>query len=76
MGGGGVAVVVGSTALCVLPMPIESLGGWHLGTWGCLAAKAMQTGKDEDVAVPHLFQKVSVLLVRGNDALLLNRLPS
>ena len=40
------------------------------------AAKARQTGEEEDVAVKHLFQKLSILLMRGNAALLLNRIPS
>ena len=63
-----------------LPMPIESLGGWHPETAQQAkkigAAKAWQTGEDEDVAIAHLFQKLAVLLASGNDSLLLNRIPS
>ena len=33
-------------------------------------------GKEEDEAVRHLFQKLGVLLVKGNAAMLLNRIPS
>ena len=51
--------------------------GW-LAPWGCpaAAAKARQTGEEEDEAIAHLFQKLAVLLARGNAALLLNRIPS
>ena len=63
-----------------IPLPVETLGGWHeravqeikkLG-----AALARQTGQEESEAVRHLFQRLSVLLVRGNAALFLNRTPS
>ena len=63
-----------------IPMPVETLGGWHemaeqqvkkLG-----AALARQTGQEEADKVRHLFQRLSVLLVKGNAALFLNRLPS
>ena len=61
-------------------MPIESLGGWHPEAAQQVkkigAAKARQTGEEEDVAIAHLFQKLAVLLARGNAALLLNRIPS
>ena len=69
-----------SEGMVFLPMPIESLGGWHpqavMQVKKIGAAKARQTGEEEDLAVSHLFQKLSVLLVRGNAALLLNRIPS
>ena len=32
-------------------------------------------GEDEDQTVQHLFQKLSLLLMRGNSALLINRVP-
>jgi len=43
-----------------------------------MLAKAQNraTGKDEDEATRHLFQRLSVLLVKGNAALLLNWIPS
>ena len=63
-----------------LPMPVESLGGWHPEAAQQVkkigAAKARQTGEEEEVSVSHLFQKLSILLMRGNAALLLNRIPS
>ena len=63
-----------------IPLPVETLGGWHedaivqirkLGS-----AQARQTGQEESVAIGHLFQRLSVLLVKGNAALFLNRIPS
>ena len=61
-------------------MPIESLGGWHPEAAQQVkkigAAKARQTGEEEDEAIAQLFQKLAVLLARGNAALLLNRIPS
>ena len=63
-----------------IPLPVESLGAWHPEAAKQVkkigAAKARQTGEEEDVAVKHLFQKLSILLMRGNAALLLNRIPS
>ena len=39
------------------------------------AALARQTGQEEKEAKSHLFQKLSILLVRGNGALFVNRIP-
>ena len=39
-------------------------------------AGARNMGKEEDEAVRHLFQKLGILLVMGNAALLCNRIPS
>ena len=41
-----------------------------------LAALSRQTGEEESVATGHLFQKLSVHLMKGNSALLLNRIPT
>ena len=62
-----------------VPLALESLGGWHeaavrevkkLG-----GALARNTGAEESVAVRHLFQRLSILLVKGNSALVNNRVP-
>ena len=62
-----------------LPLAAESLGGWHpvavqqvdkLG-----AALAHHTGEDEQVVCRQLWQRLAVLLQRGNAALLVNRMP-
>ena len=63
-----------------VPIAVESLGAWHksgikeikkLGS-----AKARHIGEDEGVEVQRLFQKLSVALMRGNCALMNNRVPS
>jgi hypothetical protein len=63
-----------------IPLPVETLGGWHkkaVEQFRKLArAQARSTGKEEDDAIRHLFQRLGVLLVKGNAALLLNRIPS
>ena len=61
------------------PVAAETLGGLHavaveqvkkLG-----AALARQTGQEEGEAKRHLFQRLSLHLMRGNAALLVNRSP-
>ena len=39
------------------------------------SALARQTGQEEKEARSHLFQRLSILLVRGNCALFVNRIP-
>ena len=62
-----------------VPLALESLGGWHedavrevkkLG-----GALARNTGAEESTCVRHLFQRLSILLVKGNSALVVNREP-
>ena len=61
------------------PLAAESLGAWHpvaiaevtkLGS-----ALARHTGEDEQSTVQHLFQRLSVALMKGNAALFNNRVP-
>ena len=63
-----------------IPLPVESLGGWHKRAVDQLRklakAQARSTGKEEDESIRHLFQRLGVLVVKGNAALLLNRIPS
>ena len=63
-----------------IPLPVETLGGWHKKAVEQLKkiarAQARNTGKEEEEAIRHLFQRLGVLLVKGNAALLLNRIPS
>ncbi len=56
------------------------MGGWH-GTAveqirKLAAALSRQTGEEESVATSHLYQKLSIHLMKGNSALLLNRIPT
>ena len=56
------------------------MGGWHKNAVDQLRklarAQARSTGKEEEDAIRHLLQRLGVLLVTGNAALLLNRIPS
>ena len=63
-----------------IPMPVETLGGWHeqssLQVTKIGSALARHTGQEESEAIRHLAQRLSVLLAKGNAALLLNRSPT
>ena len=63
-----------------VPMPMETLGGWHEATVlqvkKLASAQARQTGEEQSDATRHLYQKLAVLLAKGNAALLLTRLPA
>ena len=63
-----------------IPMPVETLGGWHEQTVMQVkrlgSALARQTGQEESEAIRHLAQRLAVLLAKGNAALLLNRTPN
>ena len=63
-----------------IPLPVETLGGWHKKAVEQLRklarAQARSTGKEEEESIRHLFQQLGVLLVKGNAALILNRIPS
>ena len=63
-----------------LPLPVETLGGWHDQTVAQVkrlgSALARQTGQDESEAIRHLAQRLAVLLAKGNAALLINRVPT
>ena len=62
-----------------IPLPMETLGGWHeqtvLQVKKLAYAQARQTGKEQSDATHHIYQKLAVLLAKGNAAMLLNRLP-
>ena len=63
-----------------LPLPVETLGGWHETAVQQIkklaAALLRQTGEEGSVATSHLCQKLSIHLMKGNSALLLNRIPN
>jgi hypothetical protein len=54
--------------------------GWHDETVAKVkkldSAQARQTGEQRIEVIRHLYQKLSVLLARGNAALLLNSFPT
>ena len=61
------------------PMAADTLGGWHTAAVEQVkklgSALARQRGEDEQLEVRHLFQRLSLLLQKGNSALLVNRTP-
>ena len=63
-----------------IPMPVETLGGWHdravdqIRKLGRAVARSM--GRDDSEVTRHLFQRLGVLLAKGNATLFLNRVPT
>ena len=62
-----------------VPIAVESLGAWHKSGVAQVkklgSAKARHTGEEEAQEISRLFQKLSIALMRGNAALLNNRMP-
>ena len=77
---GGVGAACQREGIVFLPLPVETLGGWHETAVQQIrklaAALSRQTGEEESVATSHLYQKLSIHLMKGNSALLLNRIPT
>ena len=67
-------------AISFVPLAVETLGGWSdfgantITRIGRLLA--FRTEASPSVSSCHLFQKLSIVLWRGNASLLLNRLPA
>jgi hypothetical protein len=63
-----------------IPMVVETFGGWEESAVVQLkklgAALARHIGEEESDKIRHLYQRLAILLVKGNAALFLNRLPS
>ena len=63
-----------------LPLAVESLGAWHKTAISEIkklgSSLARHRGEDETTTIRHLFQQLSIALVKGNAALLNNRNPS
>ena len=77
---GAVAADCSRQGITFIPMAAESLGGWHkvavdqvLKLGGALARN---TGQEEQEAKQQLWQKLSILLMKGNAALFTNRIPA
>ena len=62
-----------------LPLAVESLGAWHKAAITEVkklgSSLARHTGEEETITIKHLFQQLSLALVKGNAALLNNRNP-
>ena len=63
-----------------LNLAFESLGGWHsvavTEVKKIAQAMARQTGRDESEVCSHAISRLSLLLMKGNSAILVNRIPS
>ena len=63
----------------VFSLVIETLGGWHGDALEVVTKLARQlsshTGGESEEVTRHLFQRLGVVLARGNAALILNRMP-
>ena len=59
---------------------MEALGGWHEEAVPLITRLARQlanhTGKKADEQIKHLFQRMGIMLMRGNSALIINRIPN
>jgi hypothetical protein len=64
----------------LIPLPVETLGGWHQDAEAQIMrvarCMARESGGQESVQIKHFFQKLGVLLQRGNAALFLSRRPN
>ena len=62
-----------------LPLAVESLGAWHKSAIAEVkklgSSLARHTGEEETTTIKHLFQQLSLALMKGNAALLNNRNP-
>ena len=62
-----------------VPLPVDVFGAWHevaikhLKKLGATLARA--TCGDDSITIQHLFQRLGILLVKGNVNLILNRIP-
>ena len=60
-----------------LPVVIETLGGWHPEAVNVLSKLAKQlasyTGGKPEETISHFYQRLGILLAKGNSALILNR---
>ena len=77
---GGVGAACQREGIVFLPLPVETLGGWHDTAVQQIkklaAALSRQTGEESSVTTSHLYQTLSIHLMKGNSALLRNRIPN
>ena len=63
-----------------LPVVVETLGGWHPEAVSVLSKLARQlaaqVGGEVNEISRHFFQRLSILLIRGNSALIIHRTPN
>ena len=65
--------------IAFLPLPVETLGAWHSQAVANITRLARQLarhmGQEDEEEIRHLFQHLSILLMKGNSALILSRSP-
>ena len=65
--------------IAFVPLPVETLGAWHADAVPEITriarVLARETGKEEKMAISHIFKRLSISLARGNAALILSRKP-
>ena len=65
--------------MAFIPLAADTLGGWHRvaveQVTKLAVAQARQIGEMEDVTTRLLRQRLSLLLMKGNSALLFGRVP-
>ena len=75
----GAAEACRQQGMAFVPLALEALGGFHRVTVRQVkmlaTALARHTGQEEGEATRHLFQRLSLGLMRGNAALLVSRGP-
>ena len=59
-----------------IPMVMETFWGGMSQPWKLGAALARHTREEKSEKIRHLYQRLAILLVKGNAALFLNRLPN
>ena len=63
-----------------IPLPFESLGGWPESTVKevkkIASVLSRQTGANEGETISHVIQRMLILFIKGNAALLLNCKPA
>ena len=59
-----------------IPLAFESLGGWHKEAEKMAVAMARQSGKAESECCNQATTRLSLLLMRGNASIRINRIPA
>ena len=59
--------------------PVDSMGCWHDRAVAKIkklgSALARSSGEEDSEAIRHVFQRLSVLLAKGNSSIVINRIP-
>ena len=65
--------------ICFIPLPIDSMGCWHDRAIADIkklgSAMGRFSGEEDSEAIRHVFQRLALLLAKGNSSIVLNRIP-